>query len=102
MSPFGDDDNDLDEHPFEVTFSMEKREPMRSNVINRKLVCYVSSFQVSTTDWFSCFENIELFKESLLNNWNSNTLIQDLSKQAGVTPDKSFKLMFDLFLSNNF
>lgn len=81
---------------------MEKREPMRSNVINKKLVCYISSFQVSTSDWFSCYENIELFKDSLLNNWKGNDLLIDLSKKAGLMPDKAFKLMFNLFLSNNF
>ena len=102
-NPFQEDDDDLlDEHPFEVTFSAEKREPLRQNVINKKLVCYISSFQVSTSDWFSCYENIELFKDSLAEVWNSDTQTLELTKKAGLNAEKSFKLMFNIFLSKNF
>ena len=64
-------EDDCDENPFDMTFNnddgddgaLSNQEPMRSNVLNRKLVCYVSSFQISTSDWFTCFENIEIFRQ---------------------------------------
>ena len=67
-------EDDCDENPFDMTFNNEdgvdcgdescvsNQEPMHSTVIDRKLICYVSSFQISTSDWFTCFENIEIFR----------------------------------------
>lgn len=55
------------EDPFEMTFHNENvdHEEMKENILDEKVICYVSSFQMNTSEWFSTFENIELFRQSL-------------------------------------
>ena len=37
----------------------------KRKVIHRKLICYVSAFHLNVNDWFSEYENIEIFNMNL-------------------------------------
>jgi hypothetical protein len=43
-------------------FSDKSKKP---KVLHQKLVCYVSAFDLNISDWFTEFENIEVFKTNL-------------------------------------
>ena len=93
-----------DEDPLEMTFSNDlvTLEPMRTNILNSKLVCYVSSFQVLTAEWFAAYENIQIFKTSLAKIAAKADLIEQFSKVVGLPPEDAFMMLFAIYLNNNF
>ena len=90
------------ENPLEMTFSNEQPVPMRSNVLDRKLVCYVSSFQVSTADWFTCYENIEIFKSNLAQSAAAANWPETFSQTVSMGAEEGFMLLFKIYLQTNF